>query len=81
MIRVRARTKLAAQLLVFSTSGSIEIGNDHAINSGDRIWSSRHVRIGDRVLISHDVFISDNNGYPYLRRDGRSALERFCQGS
>jgi acetyltransferase-like isoleucine patch superfamily enzyme len=63
VIRIGARTNVAAQLLVFSTSGSIEIGNHCAINSGTRIWSACHVRIGDRVLISHDVFISDNNGH------------------
>ncbi|HWP00115.1 MAG TPA: acyltransferase [Methylococcus sp.] len=67
-IRIGTRSRIAAELLVYDDAGLIEIGDDCVINGGARIWSADAVRIGDRVLISHDVFIHDCNAHPLSAR-------------
>jgi len=52
-----------AELLIFNFSGKIEVGDYCFIGPGTRVWSCASVRIGNRVLISHDVNIHDNNSH------------------
>jgi acetyltransferase-like isoleucine patch superfamily enzyme len=63
-IRVGDRTVLAGQLLTFGHGGRIEIGDWCYVGPGSRIWSAASVRIGNRVLISHNVNIHDTNSHP-----------------
>ena len=50
--------------MVYDYSGKIKIGNYSFIGNGTRIWSSKKITIGNRVLISHNVNIHDNNSHP-----------------
>jgi acetyltransferase-like isoleucine patch superfamily enzyme len=68
VIRIGSRSRIAAELLVYDDAGLIEIGDNCVINGGVRIWSADAVRIGNRVLISHDVFIHDCNAHPLSAR-------------
>jgi acetyltransferase-like isoleucine patch superfamily enzyme len=63
-IRIRANTHIRGELAVFAHGGSISIGSYCYIGEGARIWSADSITIGDRVLISHNVNIHDNNGHP-----------------
>ncbi len=51
-------------LLVFNHGGQITIGNDSFVGPDTRIWSAKNIYIGNRVLISHNVNIHDNNSHP-----------------
>jgi len=53
-----------AELLIFRHGGQISIGEYCFVGPGTRIWSAERITIGDRVLISHNVNIHDNNSHP-----------------
>ncbi len=55
---------VAGELLVFAQGGQIEIGEWSFIGPGSRIWSGASIKVGDRVLISHNVNIFDNLTHP-----------------
>ena len=52
------------ELLTFAHGGGIRIGEYCYIGEGTRIWSSRSIRLGDRVLIAHNVTVMDNLTHP-----------------
>lgn len=79
-IRIGSRSRIAAELLVYDDGGLIEIGDDCVINGGSRIWSADAVQIGDRVLISHDVFVHDCNGHPLSARRRFQHVSEIRQG-
>ena len=56
-------THLYGDLLVLAHGGRIAIGEDSFVSENSRIWSGKSVRIGDRVLISHQVNIHDSNSH------------------
>lgn len=56
-------TWIAGELLVYSNSGRISIGDNCFIGAGSRIWSAAVVHVGHRVLVSHGVNIHDNNSH------------------
>jgi acetyltransferase-like isoleucine patch superfamily enzyme len=64
---------ISGHLLVYAHAGSIQIGDWVFIGSGTSIWSSANITIGNRVLISHNVNILDNNAHPI------DAKARFAQ--
>lgn len=63
-IRVGRNTVLAGQLLTFGHGGDIEIGDWSFIGPGSRVWSAASIRIGHRVLISHNVNVHDTDSHP-----------------
>jgi acetyltransferase-like isoleucine patch superfamily enzyme len=63
-IRVGERSVIQGELLVFKHGGEISIGAHCFVGRGSKIWSSKRIAIGDRVLISHNVNIHDNNSHP-----------------
>jgi acetyltransferase-like isoleucine patch superfamily enzyme len=68
-------------LLVFELGGEIEIGEYCFIGNQTRIWSRDKVKIGNRVLISHNVNIHDNISHsldPVERH--QDFLHIFCNG-
>ena len=71
-IRIGERTVVAGQLQTFGHGGRIEIGDWCYVGPGSRIWSAASVRIGHRVLISHNVNVHDTNSHP------RDAAERHA---
>ncbi len=63
-IEIGENTFVRGELLVYDYAGVIKIGNDCFVGQGSRIWSSSKITIGNRVLISHNVNIHDNNSHP-----------------
>lgn len=57
-------TIVRGELIVFGHGGEIQIGDYCYIGQNTRIWSAEKVKIGDRVLISHNVNIHDNISHP-----------------
>jgi len=63
---------LRGRLLTYGHGGKIEIGNWCYLGERSEIWSMDLIRIGDHVLIGHDVNIHDGTGHPsdaMLRRE------------
>lgn len=70
LIKVGENSVIRGQLVIFAHAGKIDIGKDCYIGEGTRIWSADAIKIGDRVLISHNVNIHDTNSHsvsPVLR--------------
>jgi acetyltransferase-like isoleucine patch superfamily enzyme len=64
MIRIGSHTLIAGELLVFPQGGGIDMGEWCYLGENSRVWSAASIRIGDRVLISHDVNIIDSLTHP-----------------
>lgn len=54
---------IRGHLLVWKHGGKIEIGDDTFIGLRSEIWSMTNVKIGNHVLIAHDVNINDANSH------------------
>jgi acetyltransferase-like isoleucine patch superfamily enzyme len=52
------------ELMTFGHGGEITIGNYSFVGERTKIWSAKKITIGNRVLISHNVNIHDNNSHP-----------------
>ena len=63
-IQIGGCSFISGELLIFAHGGKIEIGEWCYVGEGSRIWSADSIRIGDRVLISHNVNIFDSNTHP-----------------
>lgn len=63
-IELGENTFVRGELLVYDYSGRIKIGDNSFVGQGSRIWSSSKITIGNRVLISYNVNIHDNNSHP-----------------
>lgn len=55
---------IRGELLTFGHGGEIIIGNNSFVGERSKIWSAKKIIIGNRVLISHNVNIHDNNSHP-----------------
>lgn len=63
-IIVGSNVHIRGQLLTFAHGGKIRIGDYCYIGRNTYIWSARSIIIGNRVLISHNCNIFDNNTHP-----------------
>ncbi len=63
-IRIGDCSRIEGELLVFAHGGEISVGDWCFIGPGTRIWSGASIKIGNRVLISHNVNIFDNLTHP-----------------
>lgn len=63
-IIIGTNTAIRGELLIFAHGGQISIGDYCFIGENSKIWSSEEIKIGNRVLISHNVNIHDNNSHP-----------------
>ena len=63
-IRIGAFTHVRGELLTFGHGGRIELGAYCYVGEGTRLWSADRITVGDRVLISHNVNIFDNDTHP-----------------
>jgi len=63
-ITIGSNSHILGELLTFAHAGSIEIGDHCYIGEHSRIWSAEKIKIGNRVLISHNVNIHDCDGHP-----------------
>lgn len=68
-ITIAARSQILGQLLVFAHGGNIRIGEACFVGEHSRIWSADSITIGNRVLISHNVNIHDNNSHSLSARN------------
>jgi acetyltransferase-like isoleucine patch superfamily enzyme len=64
-ITIGENSIILGQLLVFAHGGKIKIGDNSFIGEHSRIWSADSITIGNRVLISHDVNVFDNDTHPF----------------
>ncbi|OFY21880.1 MAG: hypothetical protein A2X02_05105 [Bacteroidetes bacterium GWF2_29_10] len=62
-INIGENTVIDGELLIFNYGGEIIIGDNCYIGEGSRIWSGESIRIGNYVLISHNVNIVDTNSH------------------
>jgi acetyltransferase-like isoleucine patch superfamily enzyme len=62
-IIIGARAQIKGLLLVFKYGGEIQVGSDSYVGEGTRIWSGKEIKIGNHVLISHNVNIIDTNSH------------------
>jgi len=60
-ITIGKNSHIAGNLTVWANAGKIEIGDSTFIGEGSRVFSAKHIRIGDRVQIAHGCNIFDNN--------------------
>lgn len=74
-IVIGRHTHVRGELLTFGHGGAIQIGEYCYIGEGTRIWSSQEITLGDRVLISHNVNIFDNDTHPI--DDAKARHEQF----
>jgi acetyltransferase-like isoleucine patch superfamily enzyme len=70
-IKIDSNTHIAGELLIFPYGGQIEIGQYTYIGDHSRIWSASKVKIGNGVMISHNVNIMDTDSHEI------DPLERF----
>lgn len=63
-VRIGNYTHVRGELLLFGHGGAIRIGDYCYIGENTKIWSGASVAIGDRVLISHNCNIFDNDTHP-----------------
>lgn len=63
-IFIGAHSHVAGELLTFRHGGQIQIGEWCYLGEHVRIWSAESIKIGNRVLISHNVNIFDSLTHP-----------------
>lgn len=62
-INISHGTHIRGELLVFPFNGQITIGENCYIGEYTRVWSAESIKIGNHVLISHNVNIMDTNSH------------------
>ena len=63
-IVIGKQTQIAGLIMIYPYGGKVTIGDYCSLSPNSRIISGLEVRIGDRVLIGHNVNIIDNNSHP-----------------
>ena len=63
-ISIGKECNIEGLILVYPYGGNIAIGNYCSLSIHSRIISTNKIKIGDRVLIAHNVNIIDNNSHP-----------------
>jgi acetyltransferase-like isoleucine patch superfamily enzyme len=61
---IGARSRIMGQLFLFDADGEIIIGEDCFVGPQTRIWSAKKIKVGNRVLIAHNVNVHDNISHP-----------------
>jgi acetyltransferase-like isoleucine patch superfamily enzyme len=71
-IKIGQNSRIMGDLATIFKEGEIIIGDNCFFGPQSRIWATKKIQIGNRVLISHNVNIHDNNSHPVdwkLRHD------------
>jgi len=63
-IKIGDYTHIKGELFIFGHGGKIEIGDYCYVGENTRIWSGISIKISDRVLISHNCNVFDNDTHP-----------------
>ena len=58
-IKIGSFSHIKGELLTFGHGGAIKMGDYCFVGENTRIWSGISIKIGDRVLISHNCNIFD----------------------
>ena len=80
-IKIGAFTHIRGEILTFRHGGKIEIGDYCFIGNNSYIWSARHIRIGNRVLISHNCNIFDSDTHPLDPHERHLQCKAIITGS
>lgn len=67
-------THIRGTLLIYKYGGKITIGKNCYIGDGSRIWSGEEIKIGNDVLIAHNVNIIDTQAHEL---DANERRERY----
>lgn len=80
-MRIGANSQVMGILQVLPHGGEIDVGRDCFVGEWSYIWSTASIKIGDRVLISHNVNIHDNNSHSLsAQRRHRQFVDIFSTG-
>lgn len=63
-IQVGEKTCIRGRLEIQRMNGKIEIGSKCYVGDHTRIWAADSIKIGNNVLIAHNVNIFDNDTHP-----------------
>lgn len=63
-IKIDHDSHIRGQLLTFGHGGNISIGDYCYVGRNTYIWSGQEIEIGNRVLISHNCNVFDNDTHP-----------------
>lgn len=63
-IIIGENTHIRGHLQIFKQGGKISIGDFCYVGEQSKIWSAGEIKIGNQVLISHNVNIHDNISHP-----------------
>lgn len=63
-IKIGMKTAFSGEVMLFRHGREIIIGDHCFIGPGTRIWSSKKITIGNKVLIAHNVNIHDQSSHP-----------------
>ena len=64
IIQVGEKTCIRGSLEIQRMNGKIEIGSKCYVGDHTRIWAADNIKIGNNVLIAHNVNIFDNDTHP-----------------
>ena len=78
-IKIGKHTIICGELFLFGHGGEISFGEWCYVGEGARIWSSAAIRIGDRVLISHNVNIFDSLTHPLAASQRHAQFKEIVQ--
>lgn len=78
-IYLGSNTVVNGELLVFPHGGKITIGDWCFIGEGTRLWSGSNITVGDRVMISHNVNIFDNQTHPLSPRKRHAHFKHILE--
>lgn len=79
-IVIGENSDIRGELMLFGHAGEIIIGDYCFVGPNTKIWSAKKIVIGNRVLISHNVNIHDNNSHPIdknLRHEDFKHINKF----
>lgn len=80
-IRIGREARILGRLTTYGHGGDIEIGEYCYIGERSNIWSAESIKIGNRVLVSHDVEIHDNNSHSLSAKERHQHfVEMFSRG-
>jgi len=63
-IKIGSQSIIEGLILVYSYGGEVSIGEHCSLSPNSRLISTLKIKIGNRVLIAHNVNIIDNNSHP-----------------
>ena len=76
-ISIGFRSCIRGSLEIQRENGTIEIGNNCYVGDHSRIWAAKSIKIGNNVLIAHNVNIFDNDTHPTDYKERQADAENI----